>query len=122
MILAFYCLNRFVIKPTVTDTLLGIFVRCHLNDYLGGILFPIYINIWIDLFGDLKHRITALLPSLLVGILCSVFWEGIAPFFLSYSTADWLDCIAYIAGSFTYWCISGVLERQTSFEKRKIYG
>lgn len=37
--------------------------------------------------------------------VCSLCWEGIAPTILSYSTADWRDCIAYLLGMLTYWAL-----------------
>lgn len=102
-ILVLYSLNRFLIKPLAPNNLLGYLLRCHVNDYLGGILFPVYTNILISVFLDTGKRMVHLLQFVFVGAVCAAFWEGIAPMVLSYSTADILDCIAYIFGSLTCW-------------------
>lgn len=102
-VLVLYSLNRFLIKPIAPDNVLGYLLRCHVNDYLGGVLFPVYTNILISVFLDTGKRMVRLAQFVSVGVVCAVFWEGIAPLVLSYSTADILDCIAYIFGSLTCW-------------------
>ncbi len=108
-VMALYCTNRFLLKPSAPDNLLGYLIRCHVNDYLGGILFLAYTNILIGTYLDAGKRIVTIIPTILVGAVCSLCWEGLAPMLLSYSTADILDCVAYLLGSITYWVINKML-------------
>ena len=77
--------------------------RYHFNDFLGAIVFAAYVNL-LCLF----HKVRPLnkyRSLLLLGILCSLFWEGLAPLILPYSTRDWLDCAAYFLGMTVYWLL-----------------
>ena len=75
----------------------------HFNDYLGGIVFISYVNL-LMVRGERKTFTT--FPWMLCWSgVCSLCWEGIAPTILSYSTADWRDCIAYLLGMLTYWAL-----------------
>lgn len=105
VVLILYSINRFLWKPIAPDNFFGYLCRCHLNDYLGAIVFMAYTNILISLFMDPKKQIVRLLPTLLMGVLCAFWWEWLAPKFLIYSTADFGDAVAYLLGSATYWGI-----------------
>lgn len=117
LVLVLYGANRFLLKPVVGNSLWGYLVKCHVNDYLGGILFLAYTNLLISRFLEPSRRIVRVVPTILVGVVCALCWEGIAPMLLPYSTADILDGIAYILGSLTYWCIN-----RTVKERKKRYG
>lgn len=100
--LAFYCVNRFsnLLKSV---SCVGFIFRNHFNDYLGGIVFISYVNL-LMVRGERKTFTT--FPWMLCWSgVCSLCWEGIAPTILSYSTADWRDCIAYLLGMLTYWAL-----------------
>ena len=95
-----YCLNRF------TDCFLSVpflrpFFRYHFNDMLGTVLFSAYWNLLLLWKGFRPWR--RLGQLLLIGCLCAAVWEGVMPLLLPYSTADWLDCIAYLGGAALYW-------------------
>lgn len=102
-ILVVYAVNRFLLKPVMPNHAIGYFLKCHFNDFLGGILFPIYVNILIGIYLGKENQMAHVMEFVCLGILCALFWEAIAPILLPYSTADILDCIAYLAGSITCW-------------------
>ena len=85
-------------------------LRNHFNDYLGSIAFLAYTNIIISHANNKLPKIEKIVPILCCGIVCSVFWEGLMPKVLSYSTADFFDCIAYLFGAMTYWVIISKLK------------
>lgn len=103
--LTIYVINRFFIKSVAPDNIVGDIIRFHFNDYLGGIVFLAYINGLISCLHTSIKRIESFKNCVLCGIVCSFFWEGLAPLFLPYSTADIRDCLAYVLGSITYWLI-----------------
>ena len=99
-----YAVNQ-QIKYEVTVPLLGYLLRCHFNDYLGGIAFAAYLNLVIS-FSRWPHlRLHTPLQFAAAGLLCGLVWEGITPLFLSSSTGDWLDVAAYVLGMLTYWLL-----------------
>lgn len=100
-----YLVNRFFVKRQIVgDTLLELFVRNHLNDFLGAFLLCAYINI-VVLFFYHNENLVSLKIYLLIGCLCSVSWEIITPIFLNSSTGDFWDCVAYFGGCITYWLL-----------------
>ena len=103
---AFYAVNE-QIKYRVSAPLLGYLLRCHFNDYLGGIAFAAYLNLVISFSKWPHRRLRSPLQFIAAGLLCSVAWELITPLFLPSSTGDWLDVIAYVLGMLTYWLLAG---------------
>lgn len=98
--LLFYVFNRFS-SLFVSIPYLGPVFRFHFNDYLGAIVFMAYLNLLL-LAG--KRSVCVHFPALLFwACVLSIAWEGLAPLVLPYSTADWLDCLAYFLGVTTYW-------------------
>jgi len=104
--LALYCSNRFILKPLSQQGIIGNILRNHFNDYLGAIVFLAYTNILVVCAGYPAKRINSFIPILCLGLLCAIVWEGLLPLILPYSTADFLDCIAYLLGAITYWVIN----------------
>lgn len=102
-----YSINRFLVKPYCNPEsgIISGFLCNHANDYLGGFLFCAYLHILLILGGEKRIHLSSFFDYLFLGILCAIAWEGIAPIFLVYSTADWLDCIAYICGTISYYFI-----------------
>ncbi len=100
--LVLYFINRFT---TYLSSLawVGPVFRFHFNDYLGAIVFLCYVNILLTLCR--RPKLTKLLPLLVLGGLCSLSWEGLAPHVFMHSTGDWLDCVAYLLGCMTYWSL-----------------
>lgn len=111
-----YSVNRFLLKPLWPATVYGQFFKYHFNDFLGAIVLLAYTNILIGLFASSRKKLTKFLHIFLLGIICSIVWEGIAPILLPYSTSDWLDCLSYLSGSVTYW----LLNRSISFSKEQV--
>lgn len=85
--------------------LITIIIKNHFNDYLGSTLMLVYTNVLISMVKGPGYRLIKFAHIIGIGMLCCFFWEGFFPKVLSYSTADWLDCIAYIFGAITYWVI-----------------
>lgn len=111
-ILTIYCGNRFF--HIFGSLPFQAFWQNHFNDFLGGLLFPIYVNLLCLL---LRHNpiIKTLLSALALEILCSVFWEAVAPMVLLYSTADLIDCFCYMLGGLTFWIIQCLYIRKCPF-------
>ena len=93
------------IKYQVETPVLGYLLRCHFNDYLGGIAFAAYLNLVISLSRWPHRRLRHPLQFVAAGLLCALVWEGITPLFLPSSTGDWLDAVAYVLGMLTYWLL-----------------
>ena len=96
-----------LIKGDVQVPVLGYLLRCHFNDYLGGISFAAYLNFVLSLSNWTSFQLTKIKHFLIAGLLCGICWEIITPFFIQSSTGDIWDFVAYILGMLTYWvCIS----------------
>lgn len=108
--LTIYGLNRGSRKLfDISVSWLKLILRNHLNDYLGAVVFAAYFNLLLSLAG--RPRVERLPFFLALGLLCSAAWELLAPLVLTYSTADWIDCIAYFLGFLTYWLLNCVRQR-----------
>lgn len=94
-VLLLYCANRFLCL--FEGLLPNDFLLYHFNDLCAGILFPAYANL-VCAFFKVRFRFEGPLVGLILGCLCSVFWEGLIPFLNSRSTADFYDCVCYVAG------------------------
>ena len=98
-----------LIKADVQIPVLGYLLRCHFNDYLGGISFAAYLNFILSLSNWTSFQLTKIQHFLIAGLLCGICWELITPLFIQSSTGDFWDVIAYILGMLTYWFFSEVL-------------
>lgn len=98
-----------LIKADVQIPVLGYVLRCHFNDYLGGISFAAYLNFILSLSNWTSFQLTKIQHFLIAGLLCGICWELITPLFIQSSTGDFWDVIAYILGMLTYWFFSEVL-------------
>ncbi len=92
-----------LIKADVQIPVLGYLLRCHFNDYLGGISFAAYLNLVLSLSNWTTFRLTKIWHFLIAGLLCGICWEVITPLFMQSSTGDVWDVAAYILGMLTYW-------------------
>lgn len=97
-----YLINR-IIKSYINIPIIGYVCKCHLNDFFGGFLFCSYVNI-VLLLGNRKP-ITNFFFLMLFMFGVSLSWEFIFPLFLSYSTSDFLDVVAYMLGFLTYYIV-----------------
>ncbi len=93
--LALYALNQQV-KTRVTVRVLGDLLRCHANDYLGGIAFAAYLNLILSLSRWPEKRLRRPGELVVLGLLCGLCWECIAPLFLPDSVGDPLDVVAFM--------------------------
>lgn len=103
-----YVMNRLYIKPHITnDTLIAEIAKNHLNDFLASILLCAYINVL--LLRNCNSCLNSFRQYFLVGVLCSISWEVLAPRLMSSSTGDILDCVAYMLGCLLYYMGSKLL-------------
>lgn len=100
------------IKFKVKIPYLGYLLRCHYNDFLGGISFMALIN--VILFFSKYNKIKKLKIILLIGVMCSIFWELITPIFIIDSTGDFWDAVSYGLGFTVYWIIKRVKNKDTT--------
>lgn len=103
LFLLIYFLNRHF-KYYIDLPAVGYLCRCHLNDYIGGIVFCVYLNMLLVF----NHRrpVLKLYHLLLIMSGVSILWEYFFPIFLSYSTSDFYDIIAYLLGTVTYYFLA----------------
>ena len=83
-VLILYCLNRFIFKIVVNVPIVSYLLKCHFNDWLGGIFIVAYINV------------------VLINAFCGIVWEFIGPYVFHHGTSDCYDMLAYIIGGITY--------------------
>lgn len=104
LVLVIYTANKTFIS-IYPDNFVKTFISCYLNDILCGVLFPAYCNVLLER----KYKcFKSLLVIEIILFLCGIFWEGIAPLFISYSVGDPIDIIAYMIGGFVYWSINKI--------------
>lgn len=101
-VLLLYSLNRFYLKKAVNVPIITYLLKCHFNDWLGGILIIAYINGILNLSRYRGHQIATLKAAILTTILCGIVWEYITPYLFHRGTSDIYDVIAYVIGGMTY--------------------
>lgn len=101
-VLLLYSLNRFYLKKAVDVPIITYLLRCHFNDWLGGILIIAYINGILNLSRYREHQIATLKAAILTTFLCGIVWEYITPYLFHHGTSDFYDVIAYVIGGMTY--------------------
>ena len=101
-VLIIYGLNKFDCIYFSNETI-QYFINCYLNDILCGTLFISYCNILLE---RNDKKINTLLNIEVLLFLCGIFWEYIAPMFISYSISDPYDIVAYMLGGLVYWLLN----------------
>lgn len=108
----FYLLNRFVIKRLDMEGIIGYILSCHFNDFRGGLTILAYINIMLSYSKYSYIHITKLFTSIMIALLCGVFWEYIFPFVFPRGTPDPLDLVAYCFGGFVFSVIHSIWHKK----------
>lgn len=101
IIMLFYSLNRFYLK-NLFDGWFGYILKCHFNDFLCGILFIAYSNIFLLTRNKSITKLPIIIPYT---FSAGLVWEFVAPYLRQDSTSDWIDVGCYILGGITYWII-----------------
>ncbi len=96
---AIYIFNR-LCKGYINIPLIGYLCKCHLNDYIGGIIFPAYVNILLIQTNRKPVKSYSAIGTMM--LCCGIVWEYIFPYLFAYSTSDILDVVSYILGGITY--------------------
>ena len=104
-----YLINR-ILKKYISIPLIGYICKNHLNDFIGGFLFCIYINMLLVL--NNKKPICKFYILFLIMLCVSLTWEYVFPIFLSYSTSDFFDIIAYMLGTILYYLMFNKLNKK----------
>ena len=97
-----YIINRLILK-NLEIPYIDYLLKNHLGDYIGGIVFCIYLN--LIFFIGKRKPINKFGVIIIIMLLVSVLWEYFFPLFLKYSTSDPLDIIAYMLGTITYYLL-----------------
>ncbi|MEG0759180.1 MAG: hypothetical protein RR505_12285 [Raoultibacter sp.] len=100
--LVLYGLNRFILKEIVRNPFLSYFIRCHLNDCLGGICFIAYVNIALAYSKYDRWRIDSYTAAIAVTLVCGIVWEYIFPLLYPHGVSDFWDIVAYVLGGCIY--------------------
>ena len=101
--LTIYIFNR-IFKSYIDIYIIGYICKCHLNDFIGGIVFCIYTN-FVLIFNN-KKPITNFIQLFLLMLIVSLIWEYFFPLILPYSTSDILDVFSYLLGTITYYSLT----------------
>ena len=102
-----YILNRFFFKPYkifVGVPVIEYLCKNHLNDFLGGSIFCIYVNFVLVFLAKIKPLSNYFLLMTFM-FFVSLVWEYFFPIFLSYSTSDPFDVLAYLLGTAFYYVL-----------------
>lgn len=105
LVATLFCGNQ-LIKNKINIPYLGYFLKNHHNDFLGGVSFMSVINVILSF--SKYNKINNLTTILFIGLMCSVFWEVVTPIYLTRSTGDFYDAIAYCAGFLVYWLVKNI--------------
>lgn len=106
--LLIYCINRFCLKRVIDLPVVGYILRCHFNDYLGGICIIAYINL-VLMHSKYKYAcIQKFSTAIIVTAICGVLWEYIMPALYRHSVSDFADVISYMTGGITYFVINKI--------------
>ncbi len=97
-----YTLNRFYLKH-LNIPYVGIFLKNQFSDLIGGFVFPSYVNTLLVTTNRLPIKRFFSLFVFMLGV--SLLWEYVFPIFLSYSTSDIYDVLAYQLGTILYYFI-----------------
>ena len=92
-----------MIKNYINIPIIGYLSKCHVNDFLGGIIFCAYVNL-VLLWGN-KQEIKKYYQIFIMIFGVSLIWEYIFPIFLEYSISDIFDVLSYILGATAYYFI-----------------
>ena len=106
-----YTANRFWLKRVVTLPIAGYFLRCHLNDLLGGVVFTALINIILCHSKYSRLRINGIMQAMTIMFAVGLAWEYILPCVYPRGTADPLDLLAYMAGGMLYVLLCRLIEK-----------
>lgn len=100
--LLLYVLNRFYLK-NLGLPYISIILKNHFNDFIGGFVFPAYVNIILVVSNRFPINHFCHLFVFMLGV--SLIWEYVFPLLLSYSTSDILDVFSYLLGTIIYYSI-----------------
>lgn len=101
-VLFLYGLNRFVFRKVVDIAIISYLLKCHFNDWLGGIFIIAYINNLLQHSKYKRYKINTLPCAILINILCGIVWEFVGPYIFHHGVSDLYDIVAYILGGITY--------------------
>ena len=104
-----FYLNDLALKPLLSDAAFGWLFKNHFNDVLAGLAFMAYTNVLLALFRP-KGRIVRLRFVIPFIFACGLFWECVAPLFVSGSVADPWDLLAYVMGGIVYWAVNALVD------------
>lgn len=100
--LAVYAVNR-ALKEYVAIPYIGYICKCHLNDYLGGIVICAYTNALLLI--SKREAIHNLCFIALYTLFCGICWEYIFPLIIKIGTSDIWDVVSYSLGGVSYYLI-----------------
>lgn len=101
IVFVLYFFNNIILKK-YTNGLIQYFFICYFNDLICPLLFFSYSNM---LLISVNKELKSLKWIMLMGLCSGLIWELFAPIIKSSSVTDIVDLIAYLFGTFLYWCI-----------------
>lgn len=99
VVMPIYILNR-IYKTHIQNEVLSYICVAHLNDFIGGMVFCVYLNLVLILAR--KQPLTRFSVIMVVMLAVALLWEYFFPLFLPYSTSDIFDVCAYMLGAIVY--------------------
>ena len=96
-----YCINRFILKDSISIHYLSYFLNNHLNDCIAGLAIVSYTNV-IALHFNRCKAINSIVSILIFTFICGILWEYIFPRIYSRGTSDFFDVLSYMSGGIFY--------------------
>ena len=99
--LILYFINQHL-KSNISFSFLQWVMSCYFNDFIGGITFVAYCNIFFELHRRPTKNLI-LIETLL--LFSGLFWEYITPIYSHDTISDPWDIVAYMCGGLIYWLL-----------------
>ena len=110
--LILYGINRLYLKEIVRNPFISYLLKCHANDFLGGVCFVAYMNLALAYSKYSGWIIDTYAIAIVIMLTCGILWEYVFPLIYPRGVSDPLDIIAYISGGMTCIFIRKMTDRR----------
>ena len=99
--LMLYGINRLFLKEIIINPSFSYLLRCHVNDFLGGVCFIAYTDLVLAYSKYSIWIINSYTVAIVIMLTCGILWEYVFPLIYPRGVSDPLDIIAYVSGGMT---------------------
>lgn len=107
-----YITNRFLLSKHAMIPIFSYLLRCHLNDFIAGIIIIPSVNMVLEHSKYRQWKIESYLEAICFSTTCGLLWEYIFPLFYLRGTSDIWDMLAYNLGGFIYILLKRILGKK----------